>query len=184
MLRGLFDKDVRDPGSVVSLRGVPSTLNFHLHSSALISRLYYGRTQLFRAPGKGFCEGLEAQWPARDKRRMTVQTNGRGVLHLYPQSKSICVLCSSAWTVLGERTPCARCPLNCGHRLLTTECTKLYCTESGQLTGLRRKRDYWETKVSIAHQWFTSLPLSWLCGVFEVQDWPTDSADGKTTKSD
>lgn len=50
--QGFFAKDVSDLGSVVSFRGLPSTLNFHLHGSALIPRLYSGRRLLFRAPGK------------------------------------------------------------------------------------------------------------------------------------
>lgn len=185
--QGFFAKDVRDPGSVVSLRGLPSTLNFHLHGSALMPGLYSGRRVLFRAPGEALCEDLKAQWPARDKRRIAAQSNGRGVLHLYPHSRSIFVLCNSAWTVLGTRVPSARCSLNRGHRLLTTECTKLCCTKSGQLTGLQRKlkrKKCWETEVSIVHQWFTSLLLSWLCGAFECQDWLTIYALGRTTKSD
>lgn len=57
---GFLAEDVKAPGSILSLRGVPYTLNFHLHNSVLISRLCSGRRLLFRESGEDLCEGLES----------------------------------------------------------------------------------------------------------------------------
>lgn len=67
-----------------SMWGFLFTLNLHLLSGALIPRLYSSRRTLCVVLWEAVHEVFEAQW---DKRRNTVQTNCRVVVHIYPGPK-------------------------------------------------------------------------------------------------